>query len=180
MDSQNAVIVTGARAWQDAKLIYDRLAIFPEGTILIHGDCIGADKTAAEIAKKYFRFVLIEIPYIGWLGKGGGPVRNTFMLDLLSMYKNKGSITSVIGFHEDLWFNSAGTKDMINKAKLQDNLIDHLSFISGWCCRRLPDGIGIGHPNCIGYIENIWNGHGFVAKCSQRHVFDHETGAMKV
>jgi hypothetical protein len=167
-----AVIVTGSKEWKDKKLIYDGLSLLPDDTIMIHGGCRGADLIADEMAKQYFRFIVIRIDYLGWLAEEGGPIRNSVMLDLLKMYSYKVKTIEVIGFHEDLWGRSAGTRNMINQAK-KSEAITNIDFISGWCCRYTPNYTSLGHPHCVGYIHHVWNGHGFVAKCSQEANFDH-------
>jgi hypothetical protein len=44
------VIVAGAVAWADAGAIRRELAKLPAGTVVIHGDCTGADALAGQIA----------------------------------------------------------------------------------------------------------------------------------
>lgn len=44
------VIVAGAVAWTDAEVIRRELAKLPTGTVVIHGDCPGADAIAGQIA----------------------------------------------------------------------------------------------------------------------------------
>jgi hypothetical protein len=44
------VIVAGAVAWNNTTAIRRELAKLPPGTVVIHGDCAGADALAGEIA----------------------------------------------------------------------------------------------------------------------------------
>jgi hypothetical protein len=44
------VIVAGAVAWSDAAAIRRELAGLPAGTVVVHGDCPGADALAGRIA----------------------------------------------------------------------------------------------------------------------------------
>lgn len=45
------VIVAGAVAWTNEEAIRRELAKLPAGTIIIHGDCPGADAIAGEVAR---------------------------------------------------------------------------------------------------------------------------------
>jgi hypothetical protein len=44
------VIVAGAVAWADEKAVRRELAKLPAGSVVIHGDCPGADETAGRVA----------------------------------------------------------------------------------------------------------------------------------
>lgn len=46
------VIVSGAVAWADAAAIRRELAKLPPGSVVIHGDCPGADALAGEVARE--------------------------------------------------------------------------------------------------------------------------------
>lgn len=46
------VIVCGSRGWSNRQLIADRLVDFPGDTTIVHGDARGADRTAADEARK--------------------------------------------------------------------------------------------------------------------------------
>jgi hypothetical protein len=46
------VIVTGSRQWTDADAIRRELARLPSDTVIIHGDCEGADTIAGKIARE--------------------------------------------------------------------------------------------------------------------------------
>lgn len=46
------VIVAGAVAWADVEAIRRELAKLPPGTVVIHGDCAGADAIAGDVARE--------------------------------------------------------------------------------------------------------------------------------
>jgi hypothetical protein len=46
------VIVAGAVAWADVEAIRRELVKLPAGTVVIHGDCAGADAIAGQIARE--------------------------------------------------------------------------------------------------------------------------------
>lgn len=46
------VIVAGAVAWADAAAVRRELAKLPPGSVVVHGDCPGADALAGEVARE--------------------------------------------------------------------------------------------------------------------------------
>ena len=91
------------------KFIESTLKEYPNGIIVIHGDCRGADKMAGVVAEKLGMEV---IPFPAkWEkhGRSAGPIRNQQMLD-------EGKPDKVIAFHQDI-DNSKGTKNMIKIAE---------------------------------------------------------------
>lgn len=75
------VALTGSRTWTNARLIRDRLADLPAGSLVIHGDARGADTIAAHAA---LGLHLKTIPVIAkWRehGRRAGMIRNARMLD---------------------------------------------------------------------------------------------------
>jgi hypothetical protein len=97
MTKRTALLVTGSRDWTDYAPIKDRLSRYPEGTILIHGNCgrlgagtegkflrpfVGADWIAQEVGIP-LGFDSWRLPYFADLGKAGGPRRNQAMVDVL-------------------------------------------------------------------------------------------------
>ena len=103
------VLCCGSRNWVDRELIKKQLKQLPKDTVIIHGNCRGADRIAAFVGKQ----LGIEVdPYPAkWTkyGNAAGPIRNQQMLD-------EGKPDSVFAFHDQLLL-SKGTADMVNKAK---------------------------------------------------------------
>ena len=105
------IVVTGSRRWTDSDTIRAVLRDLDDGTpitLLIHGDCRGADRTAASVAHQLGIRTLAYPANWKELGKAAGPFRNRAMLD-------DWSPELVVGFHGD-YKNSKGTKDCIQAA----------------------------------------------------------------
>lgn len=102
------VLVCGDREWSDEDKMRKRLAQLPFDTIIIHGDCRGADRMSGDIAFK-LGFGVIPFP-AEWVhyGRAAGPIRNQQMLD--------EHPDLVLAFHSDI-ANSTGTADMIARAR---------------------------------------------------------------
>lgn len=111
--------MSGDRAWDDVKAVEKHLAGYPNGTYLIHGYAAGLDTIARRVAKSgtVGKFTVVDVEYLGWAGRAGGPIRNGKMLDLLKGLRKVGYQCQVIAFHDDLEGRSRGTKDMVRKAK---------------------------------------------------------------
>jgi hypothetical protein len=103
------VLVCGDRYWNAIGPIKSVLATYPPDTVLIHGDCRGADKTAGRVGLA-FGFQIEKYP-AQWdkYGRGAGVIRNQQML-------NEGKPDEVIGFHDNIML-SRGTKDMLRRAQ---------------------------------------------------------------
>ncbi len=103
------VLVCGDRHWSGYTVILRRLKNFPKDTVIIHGDCHGADRLAGRAAG----ILGLEVkPYPAEWDKydnAAGPIRNQQMLD-------EGKPDSVLAFHSNL-AKSKGTKDMIERAR---------------------------------------------------------------
>lgn len=101
------VLVCGSRNWSDKQKIKERLEKLPEGTVIIHGACRGADQIAGEVARE-LGFQVIPFP-ADWknLGRSAGPIRNAKMIEV-------GKPEYGIAFHQD-YESSAGTKDCVRK-----------------------------------------------------------------
>lgn len=108
------VLVTGDRNWTHEPAIYAELSKLPEGTVVIHGDCRGADHMAAEIATK-IGFETRAYP-ADWrkFPKTAGPIRNRLMLK--EEHAIFEPIDLCLAFHNDIE-NSKGTKDMLSLVK---------------------------------------------------------------
>lgn len=108
-----AILVTGAREYDNKKLIFDTLKKYKDqNVILIHGNCQGVDKLAEEVGKKLgFE---IECHPADWkkYGKVAGPIRNKEMIESLIKYKNR----EMFAFHDNIEL-SKGTKNCVNQAK---------------------------------------------------------------
>lgn len=109
------VLITGDRNWNERELIRQELDLLPRDTVIIHGDCRGADSLAGYVA---YRLGFRDIrPYParwydveGNFRKWAGPERNQEILD------TNPDIELVLAFHHNIQ-DSKGTKDMINRAK---------------------------------------------------------------
>ncbi len=102
------ILVCGDREWTDYMAIKRVLAQLPKRTVVIHGNCRGADKLAGEAAYM-LGLTVISFP-ADWkrLGRRAGPIRNAQML--------AQGPKKVIAFHSNIK-NSKGTKDMMRKAE---------------------------------------------------------------
>lgn len=101
------VIICGGRNWTDEKTMERVIERLPPRSIVVHGDCRGADRMAAKISLRRGCFV-IPVPAIwGLYSNSAGPIRNREMLNPRP--------DLVIAFHNDLG-KSKGTMDMIIRA----------------------------------------------------------------
>lgn len=103
------VLVTGGREWNLTTTMRKRFAQLPLGTVIIHGNERGADKTADFIAKSMgFETEPFDADWFH-LGNEAGPRRNRKMLD------TKPDL--VLAFHDDLYGRSKGTRDCVQEAR---------------------------------------------------------------
>ncbi len=102
------VVVCGDRKWLNIDVIERRLLKLPSDTIIVQGECDGADILAKNIAREIGLDVVGF--YANWnkYGKSAGPIRNIKML-------NTGP-KLVIAFHNDIR-KSKGTKHTVTEAK---------------------------------------------------------------
>ena len=107
------LLICGSRDWNETVPILERLNKLEDlgiRPVVIHGNCVGADKLAGKCAAQ------CGLPVFAcdanWMvyGKGAGPIRNGWMADM--------EPDLVWAFHKDIR-NSKGTKDMIKQAKLR-------------------------------------------------------------
>lgn len=99
------VLCCGDREWTDFDKIYQCLSLFLPGTVVIHGDCTGADRLSGKAA---FLLGFGVEPYpANWKehGKLAGPIRNREMFA-------KSHPDFYLAFHSNLPA-SKGTKDMV-------------------------------------------------------------------
>jgi hypothetical protein len=103
------VLVCGDRYWCSYAKIESRLKKLPKGTVIIEGECRGADLIAKSAAKE-LGFEVEEYP-ADWdkYGKAAGYRRNSQML-------TEGKPDLVIAFHQNLK-RSKGTKMMLEIAQ---------------------------------------------------------------
>lgn len=114
-------LVTGGRSWCGYTPIYrvlKRLYEVDPDAILVHGDCKGADKIAAQIAREMFgrTEAQIEAHPADWTKYklAAGPIRNQFMLNesLRRGYVDGHWLKAAAAFHTHLP-SSKGTKHMV-------------------------------------------------------------------
>lgn len=107
------VLVCGSREWSDVCAIMNELKALPNDTILVHGDCRGADAHAGSIALTLGFTVRVYPADWTRYGKIAGPIRNHEMLE--KEHVKEESIDLVLAFHNDIK-NSKGTRDMVKRA----------------------------------------------------------------
>jgi len=93
-----AILVTGSRDWTKNHIILNKLhSLYVDGerTVLIHGDCRGADRIAGRIADGIPDWQVIPMPAVGQMA---GPFRNQHMLDVLKALKLCGYECFVLAF----------------------------------------------------------------------------------
>lgn len=103
------VLVCGNRDWDKYSSIYHALYGMPKDTIIINGDCKGADRLSTKAANDLGLEVRKYPANWDKYGKAAGPIRNQEMI-------NKEHPDLVIAFHENI-AESKGTKDMCKRAK---------------------------------------------------------------
>jgi hypothetical protein len=112
------ILITGDREWSNPELIGEVLSTYGKNTIVIHGNCRGADKMAGLSARKLGLEVKVYPAQWGYYHKAAGPIRNQQMLD----YEHPDR---VIAFHDHLWDLSKGTKDMVQRAMIANIEVCH-------------------------------------------------------
>ncbi len=109
------IIICGDRNWKDHQMIKQYISSLPKGTLIIQGECRGADLIAKASAKelgypttdKYAAdWQLYDS--LGYPKGAAGPIRNRKMLE------EKPDL--VVAFHDNI-DTSKGTKDMLSAAK---------------------------------------------------------------
>lgn len=102
------VLICGSRNWNNFKVIEDFISTLPKDTIIIEGDCRGADKISGYLARQHGLLVIRVSAKWEKYGLAAGPIRNQKMLDT---YKPD----LVVAFHNHIE-DSKGTKDMVERA----------------------------------------------------------------
>jgi hypothetical protein len=100
------VIVCGSRGWRDKGQIVDRLAQLPTDATVVHGDARGADRLAADAAKRLGLAVEPHPADWRWHRKQAGVLRNAEMAE--------AGADLCIAFWDG---QSPGTLDMIERAQ---------------------------------------------------------------
>lgn len=108
LENSMKVVVCGGRGWTNQRVIYNRLMELPSNTIVVEGECDGADligrKIALDIGLEVVGFPAAWKKY----DLSAGMIRNIKM-------PNTGP-KLVIAFHNDL-DNSKGTKHIVREAR---------------------------------------------------------------
>lgn len=98
------VLVTGSRHWTDPEPLIEFLKRFEVaegiGPTLLHGDCTGLDRLAADLVTRSSRPWLVHAfpaPFKA-LGKKAGPRRNQLMVNTLIQYSAAGYRTAIGAF----------------------------------------------------------------------------------
>ena len=105
------ILICGDRNWKDVETIENFVKSLPPKTVIIHGDCRGADSIADKAAKEHG--LTVETFSAKWekYGRAAGPIRNRRMII-------EGKPDRVVAFHDDL-SKSKGTANMIKQARKQ-------------------------------------------------------------
>jgi hypothetical protein len=119
------VLICGDRNWNNFRLIEEFIVTLPEGSIIIHGNCRGADKISGYLGRQHGYHVIAVSAKWEKYGNAAGPIRNQEMLDL---YKPE----LVVAFHNDIE-HSKGTRNMVEKARragIEVKIIRELSLVA--------------------------------------------------
>jgi hypothetical protein len=108
------VLVTGSRYWFQRPPIQRELEKLPKDTILIHGNCIGADLIAASVARTLYLATRAYPAKWAQFGDNAGPLRNREML--IREHTEDEPIDLVLAFSSD-FTRKSGTKDMCDLAE---------------------------------------------------------------
>ena len=110
------ILISGSRVYANRHKIHNVLSVLPFDTVIIHGDCRGADKLSGSVATELGMTVDSYPADWNQYGRAAGPIRNQKMLD-------NNDIEKAIIFHENLQ-ESKGTKDMVSRLKKKGIPID--------------------------------------------------------
>jgi hypothetical protein len=126
------VLICGDRHWADQAKIHQALNALEGVSLVIEGECQGADLLGREVAEA------LGIPVrpfpADWrrYGRAAGPVRNQQMLD-------EEQPDQVLAFHPDL-ARSKGTADMVRRARKAGLPVTVIAYP-----KTDPRGFGPGH-----------------------------------
>lgn len=97
------VLICGSRHWTDRAMIEAQIFMLPQGSRIVHGDCVGADKIAGCLGE----YLLYDVqPY--------PTTEQNWRLVNQKMLEREDP-DEVWVFHDGLEI-SKGTKDMVNRA----------------------------------------------------------------
>jgi hypothetical protein len=102
------VLICGDRNWNNFKVIEDFILTLPPNSIIIEGDCRGADKISGYLGRQHGYHVVAVSAKWEKYGDAAGPIRNQEMLDTYHP-------ELVVAFHNHIE-DSKGTKDMVTRA----------------------------------------------------------------
>lgn len=97
------VIVCGGRNFADREAVVGELLKLPQDAVLVHGDCGGADRLAAQVGESW-GMVCERHPADWSMGRAAGPIRNQEMVD--------AGADLLIAFS-----GGKGTADMVKRAE---------------------------------------------------------------
>ena len=103
------VLICGSRHWNDEETIEEYIRTLPSHSIIIHGNCRGADRIAARLGKIQGHKVIPMSAEWNKYGDSAGPIRNKRMLE-------DGEPDVVVAFHDNISM-SKGTKNMIEETR---------------------------------------------------------------
>jgi hypothetical protein len=105
------VIVAGAVAWSDAAAIRRELVKLPAGSVVVHGDCAGADALAGQVAAE------LGLAVEAWAKNAEDRARygRAAWKGLNERMLASGAVL-VLAFHPDL-NNSQGSRHLIDLAR---------------------------------------------------------------
>lgn len=104
------VLCCGDREWKDWRSIRRALESLGPNTVIVHGDCRGADKMCGFVASQFGYSVDANKANWGKYGLAAGPIRNA---EMLTKHRDIGL---VLAFHDNI-SASKGTKDMVAQAR---------------------------------------------------------------
>lgn len=109
------VLISGDREWTDVETIVAALEMLPPGSVIVHGNCRGADIIARECA------IAMGIEHRSYpakwhlYGNSAGAIRNREMVR--EEHLSEEPIELVLAFHDSLTEKSKGTRDMVTVAE---------------------------------------------------------------
>ena len=119
-EQRHAVLITGGRDYDDEVAVDRIVQTFPRGTLVITGGADGTDLHADNAADRH-GYPCASLPYFHWLGKYGGPERNTYMVAILCALRDAGWLVKVVAFP-----GGRGTANCVRQAKRAGLAVQHV------------------------------------------------------